>query len=129
MVRTKLAELSVGNDKLPKSSQTLSSLVSILLGSVSVDRCTRNSSISAIDILSLPCEVLKQVALILCEKEHLSLLDNIAEVVNQLLALAGKLLGWARHELLVDERVEGDIDLLVTWDFAALESCDVSVSK
>lgn len=128
MLLTKLAELSVGNDKLAKSSQTLRSLVSILLSSVPVDWSTWNTSVSAIDVLSLPCEVLKKVALVLCEKEHLSLLDNIAEVVNQLLTLNGKLFGWAGHELLVDEGVKGDIDLLVAWDLAALESCYETVS-
>ena len=126
MIRTKLAELSVGNDKLAKSSQTLSSLVSILLSGVLVDWRAWKAGVSAIDALGLPCKVLKQVALVLCEKEHLSLLDNIAEVVNQLLTLGGKLLGGASHEPLVEEAVKSDINLLVAWDLAALESCDVA---
>lgn len=129
MLLTKLAELSVGDDKLAESSQTLSSLVSILLSSVSVHWCAWYTSVSAIDVLCLPCKVLEKVALVLGEKEHLGLLDHIAEVVNQLLTLRGKLLGWAGHELLVDEGVEGDINLLVARDLAALKSCDANVSK
>lgn len=129
MLLTKLAELSVGDDKLTESSQTLSSRVSILLSSISVHWCAWDTSVSTIDILGLPCKVLEKVALVLGEKEHLSLLDDITKVVDQLLTLRGKLLGWAGHELLVDKGVEGDIDLLVAWDLAALESCDANVSK
>lgn len=126
---TKLTELSVGNDKLAKSSQTLSSLISVLLSSVPVNWSTWNTSVPSINVLGLPCKVLKKVALVLCEKEHLSLLDDIAEVVNQLLTLRGELLGWAGHELLVDKGVECYIDLLVAWDLAALESCDAMLVK
>ena len=122
---TELAELSIGDDELAQSSQTIKRLIAVLLSSVLVDWRTWNSSASAIDILGLPCEVLEQVALVLCEKEDLGLLDNIAEVVDQSLTLCGELLGWAGQVPLVEEAIERNINLLVAWDLAALESCNV----
>lgn len=125
-VLTKLAELSVGDDKLAQSLETLSCLTAVLLRGVLVDWRAWEAGVSAIDALGLPCKVLKQVALVLREKKVLGLLDNVAEVVDQGLSLGGKLLGWASHEPLVEEAVESDINLLVAWDLAALESCDVA---
>ena len=47
--------------------------------------------LASLDVLSLPDEVLKQVALVLGEKENLGLLDNFAEISDELLAISRKL--------------------------------------
>jgi hypothetical protein len=64
----------------------------VLAGSVLVDRCVGERGIAAIDLLSLPDEVLEKVALVLGEQENLCLLDDLLQVTNKRLAFGRKLL-------------------------------------
>jgi hypothetical protein len=59
----------------------------VLLGSSLVDWCAWHLSIATTDVLCLPDEILKQVALVLGEKENLGLLDNLTEIGYELLAI------------------------------------------
>jgi hypothetical protein len=59
----------------------------MLLCSVFVHRCTGKSSTSATNLLCLPDKVLEDVALVLAEEEVFCLLNNIAEIPNEALAL------------------------------------------
>ncbi len=120
---TKLAKLTVGDDERAQSLQAIKSLVAMLLRRVFVDWRAWHTCAAAINVLCLPRKVLEQVVGILGEEKVLCLLDDIAEILHQSLAFCRELLRWVGHELLVDERVEGDIDLRVRWNLAALESC------
>lgn len=62
----------------------------MLLGSVLADRRIRFTSIAAGNVFALPNEVLQEVPLVLGEEQDLRLLDDIAEVFNQMLAFAGE---------------------------------------
>ena len=55
----------------------------MLFGSLLVDGCTRKTSLTATDVLSLPDKVLNQVALVLGEKQQLCLFDDIANVGHE----------------------------------------------
>lgn len=94
---TKLAELSVAQNKLSKSAKTLKSLVSVLLSSLLVNRCARSGGVSTRELLRLPCKVLDKVALVLGEKKDLCLLDDIAEIGDKILAFSRELLTRARQ--------------------------------
>jgi hypothetical protein len=110
---TKLSELSIRNDERAESSETFQSLIAMLFGSVLVDWCIWESCIPSLNLLRLPDEILEEVALVLGEEKVFGLLDYIAEIGDQCLALGGELLGWVSHWLRLEEAVECDIDLLV----------------
>lgn len=91
-VREELPELAVGDEKGSEGAQTVKCLIAMLLGSVLVDGGARESGASTGDLLRLPDEVLKEVALVLGEEQDLGLLDDGLEVAYQLLALGRQLL-------------------------------------
>jgi hypothetical protein len=91
-ILTKLAELTVGENERAEGAQTIEGLVTMLLSSVFVDRSVRGAGIGAGDLLSLPNEVLKEVALILGQEQKLGLLNDLAQVTNELLTLCRELL-------------------------------------
>ena len=91
-IRKELPELTVGDEKSAEGTQTVEGLVTVLLGSVLVDRSTGESGVGAGDLLSLPDEVLEEVALVLGEEQDLGLLNDGLEVADQLLALGRELL-------------------------------------
>jgi hypothetical protein len=62
---TKLSELAIGDNKRAQGSQALQSLIAVLLRSLLVNRSIGKSGISAIDLLRLPDEILKEIALVL----------------------------------------------------------------
>jgi hypothetical protein len=62
---TKLPELAIGDNKRAQGSQTLQSLIAVLLRSLLVNGGIGNRGITAIDLLGLPDEVLKEIALVL----------------------------------------------------------------
>jgi hypothetical protein len=92
MILTDLAELSVGDQQCAESLETLQGLVRILLARLLGDGHIRGLHITGVDLLSLPDEVLQQLALVLGEKQQLSLFDDVAQILDQDLTLAGKLI-------------------------------------
>ena len=78
LVLTELAELTVGKNKRAEGAETVEGLVAVLLSSVLVDRGVRSAGIGAGDLLSLPNEVLEEVALVLGQEQKLGLLNNLA---------------------------------------------------
>jgi hypothetical protein len=84
---TELAELAVGDDEGAKSPQAVQSLVAVLLGRLVVNGGARKGSVSTSDVLGAPDEVLEELALVLGQEKELCLLDNVAEIGNELLAL------------------------------------------
>jgi hypothetical protein len=105
--------LTVGDDERAEGSQTLQSLVSMLLRGVLINRCTWKRSIVGLDLLCLPNEVLEQVALVLGEEEIFGLLDDVANIGNEAFALSGESCVGLAEGLGGKEAVERDIDLLV----------------
>lgn len=96
-IRKKLSELSVGDEKLAKGSQTLKSLVTILLGSVLADGGIGCVDTLGVELSGLPDEILNQVALVLGEKEVLGLLNGVGGILDKLLTLSGELLVATRE--------------------------------
>jgi len=73
-------------------------------------------------VLGLPDEVLKEVALVLGKDQVLGLLNDIAQIGNKLLTIGGQLLGRRSQRCLSKGAVQGNIDLLVLDWKSAIES-------
>lgn len=110
---TELAELAIGDDKLAESAESLERLVAVLLGSLLVDWCANTTSIASANVLGLPDELLEQVALVLGKKQKLGLLDDGAQIADQLLAVGRELLRWLLQLFPCESTVHRDINLLV----------------
>ncbi len=67
----------------------------MLFRSLAVDWRVGKCSISAINLLRLPYEVLEQVAFVLGKNEVFGLFHYAAEIGNQSLPFSGEPLGWA----------------------------------
>lgn len=65
----------------------------MLARGVLVDWRVGKRSITAVDLLSLPDEVLEKVALVLGEQKDLGLLNDLLQIADKLLALSRELLG------------------------------------
>lgn len=85
----------------------------LLLSGLLVNRRTWQSCISAIDLLGLPDEVLKEVAAVLSQEKVFCLLDDITELGDQGLTFRGQLLRWRSDAPGLQEAIESDVDLLV----------------
>jgi uncharacterized membrane protein len=92
-VRKKLPELAVGDEQRAESAETVEGLVTMLLCGVLVHGGVGKRGIAAVDLLSLPDEVLEKVALVFCEKEDLGLLDDLLQVTDKRLSFSRELLG------------------------------------
>lgn len=81
--------MTVADNQLTESAETLQGLVamlpSVFLANWGVDLSAL--SIATRDLLGLPDEVLDQVAIVLGQKENLGLLNDFAQISNELLAL------------------------------------------
>lgn len=66
----------------------------MLLRGALVDWGARTLGATAPHVLSLPDEVLEQIALVLDQSEHFSLLDDISEICHEFLAFGRELGGW-----------------------------------
>ena len=108
---TKLPELTVSNDKSAESAKTLHGLLSVLLGSLLVNRGLDTIGVAGADSLGLPDEVLEQVAVILAEKQDLGLLNDMAQISNEFLTIRGEVLGWRLEVLPFKGRVHSNVDL------------------
>lgn len=64
----------------------------MLFRSFLVDGHTRLCRVTTANLLCFPDEVLEEIALVLREKKDLSLLDNISQITNELLAFWRELL-------------------------------------
>lgn len=91
-VAKELAELAIGNEKRAEGTKAVESLIAVLPSSLLVDRSTRHLGVTRTNLLSLPDEVLDQVALVLGEKQDLGLLDDLLEIVGELLSSVESLL-------------------------------------
>lgn len=112
-IAQELAELAVGDEKCSEGAEALKSLVAVLLSSLLVNGGIGLLRIARADLLSLPDEVLNEVALVLGEKQELGLLNDLLEVTGELLALSGELLAGRCQALPVVGSVQRDINLLV----------------
>lgn len=89
---TQLAELAIGDEQSAQRPQTLQSLFAILLHALLVGGGIGQVDRLGIPLLGLPDEVLDQIALVLGKDQVLGLLDDIAGVGDESLALVGELL-------------------------------------
>jgi hypothetical protein len=84
--------LPVGNNQGAESAEPIEGLVPVLLGRRLIDGSIGERRVAAFDPLTLPDEVLEEIALILRQKQKLRFLNDVTEISNQLLALSGKFL-------------------------------------
>lgn len=112
-VLEELSELAVGDDQLPKGSETLEGLIAISLRSVLANGCVGSVDTLGIEVGGLPDEVLDQVALIPGQEEVLGLIDDFTSILDESLALWRELLRVASEGARSQEAAEGDVDLVV----------------
>lgn len=114
MKHTDLAKFAIGDQKRSQGLEALQRLLAILLAGLLVDgnRCLH---ISRGDLLGLPDELLQQFTLVLGQEQLLGLVDNIAQVPDQNLALGGQLVRRGGEGLGRQGTVQGDIALFVLF--------------
>jgi len=110
---TELSELAVGDQQSAESLKTLQGLVGILLGIILGEGRLGALGITGGDILGLPDEVLKKLAVVLDQKRLLGLFKHIAHILHEDLALVRKLRRRRREVLGVQGTVQRNIALLV----------------
>lgn len=111
--RTKLSEFSISDQESSQGLQSLDGLLSILLSRVLGHRHTRLLCIFCGDVLSLPEEFLKQLAVVLAQHELLGVVDNITEILDKALSLSGEFFRRGRESLVLERGVQGNVTLLV----------------
>jgi hypothetical protein len=119
---TKLSELAIGDNKRAQRSQTLQSLIAVLLRSLLVNGSIGKSSISTIDLLRLPNEVLKEITLVLGQEKVFSLFNDITEICHKVLTFGRKFLGRAGECSGFQEAIKSYVNLLVLQKRLALET-------
>lgn len=110
---TKLAELAIGDQQSTQGLEALEGLVGILLAVLLGDGHIGCLGALEGDLLSLPDELLEQLALVLGQEQLLGLVNDIAQVPDENLAVIGELLGRRGEDLGAQGAVQGDIALLV----------------
>jgi hypothetical protein len=88
---TELSKLAVGDDQGSESSETFKSFIAVLLSSALVNWGAWERCSSTTNVLCLPNELLEKVSIILGQQQQLGLFNDLADILNQLLALLGKL--------------------------------------
>lgn len=119
---TNLSELPVGNKESTQGLQALNSVAAILFGGLLVDGSIRSLRFHGAQTLSLPDELLKQVAIILGEDQFAGLVDDFAKIPDQLLTFFREVLGGRGEGLGLEGAVQGDVALLVRGQLAMFES-------
>ena len=119
---TKLSELAIGDNKRAQGSQTLQSLIAVLLRSLLVNGSIGKSGISAIDLLRLPDEVLKEIALVLGQEKVFGLFDDVTEICHKILTFGREFLGRAGECSGFQEAVKSYVNLLVLQTRLAFET-------
>jgi len=112
-LRTQLAELAISDDEGAESSQALNGLIPVFLGGCFIDWGVRALYARGPELLGLPDEVLKNIALILGKEEILGESDDLASISNQRLSFCGKPARRRLESLGLEEAVQGNIDLFV----------------
>lgn len=112
-LHTNLPELPVGDQKGAQCPQTIHGLVTILPSAVLIDGGTRLLCLHRAEMLSLPDEVLKQLAFVLTHDQLSSLVNDIPKVLDQCLTFLGQLPGRRRESIGLKGTVQRDIALLV----------------
>ena len=112
---TNLTELSVGDQESTESLETVQSLVGILFAILLGDGDIGFLGITGGDVLSLPDKFLQQLTLVLGQEQLLGLVDDVAQVLQEDLAIVGELLRGRRQSLGRQGTVQGDIALLVLY--------------
>lgn len=110
---TNLTELSVGDQESTESLETVQSLVGILFAILLGDGDIGLLGITGGDVLSLPDKFLQQLTLVLGQEQLLGLVNDVAQVLQEDLAIVGQLLRGRRQSLGRQGTVQGDIALLV----------------
>lgn len=113
MLLTKFSELAVGDEELAEGAQTLQGLVTVLLGGCLVKGGVRLLGVASGGLRALVDEVLDEIALILGQEKQLGLLDDVAQVGDENLALLGQLCGRLCKGARSQGAVHGNIYLLV----------------
>lgn len=90
--RTKFPELAIRNHKRSQSAQPVESLVALLLRPLLVHGGVRDRQSLGVELLSLPDEVLEQVAIIFRQHQILCVFHHFSHVCHQSLSLGRKLL-------------------------------------
>lgn len=112
---TELAEFAVSDEQGTESLEALGSLVGILLGGFLVDRRRELLDVFAGDSLGFPDEFLQQLSLVLGQEEVFRLLNDIAQILHQSLAIFGQLARGRSQPLGVGGTVQSNIALLVLF--------------
>ena len=113
VLHTELSELAVGDDESAERPEAFERLLTLLLRGLLLDGQIWLLGVAAANGLRLPDEVLKQVALILGEKQDLRLFDDIAQVGNKHSAFFGQILRGLAERAPLQGGVHCHIDLLV----------------
>lgn len=109
----KLSELAVGDEQRTECPQTLKSVLAVRLGGILADGSVGGANSLGVELLSLPDELLEEIALVLAQKQVLGLSNDILRVLDEGLAFCGEVVGGIREALGAKEAVEGDVDLVV----------------
>lgn len=88
---TNLSELAVGNQQSTKGLETFQGPVGILLAILFGDGHIGDLGITSGNLLGPPDEVLKKLAVVLGQEHLLSLINDIAQVLDEDLALVRQL--------------------------------------
>lgn len=112
---TELAEFAVGDEQGTESLESLGGLVGILLGRFLVDRRGELFDIFASDSLGFPDEFLQQLSLVLGQEEVFGLLNDIAQVLHQSLAVFGQLARGGSQPLGVGSAVQSNVALFILF--------------
>lgn len=110
---TKLAELAVGDQQSTQGLEALQGPVGILLAVLLGDGHIGCLGTLQADLLSLPDKLLEQFTLVLAQEQLLGLLDDIAQIPDEDLAVIREPRGRRNEGLGAQGAVEGDITLLV----------------
>jgi len=117
--------LTVGDDERAESPQSVKRLVAMLLGSVLVNWCARESGIATSDLLSLPDEILQEISIVLHQKESLGFLNHITEISDKESALLRELRRWVGECSGGESGVERNVDLSILRLMLITTTCTI----
>lgn len=120
---TNLPELPIGNQQGTQGLQTLHSPSTILLGGFLGDRSIRLLSLNGTQALRFPDKFLDQLAIVLAQNQLPGLVDDLAHILDELLAFLGKILRRRRQGLGLQDAVQSNVALLVCGQLAKREGC------
>ena len=113
LLLTKLPKLPIGNEKGAESAKTIQCFASMLLCGSTADRHTWESSISALNMLYLPDEILEQVAFVFSQEKMFCIIDNLSQVIYNLSTLSREPCRREGNRAPSIEAAQGNINLLI----------------